>query len=302
MTVHGVDVASYQPTNFPTSGQAFAFVKATEGTGYVNPLHAAQVAHARATGLLVGHYHFARPGSAADQSAYFLKHAAPKDGDLLALDWEDEDVSGAAKDALLRRIQQDAAAHRVLLYCNRDFWLNRDTTSFCGDGLWIADPSSSAGHPRVQHAWTVHQYSSSGGIDHNVAAFADRAALAAWAAKTTSTSPQEDDDMPTAQEIAEAVWQWDGVPASRPPYQNDDYDKNKSWVPPYALQTGVEAGRQTLAIVKQLTAQVAALTAAVGALAKDGGITAEQIQAAAQAGAQAALAELGDRLQPPAAS
>lgn len=50
--------------------------------------------------------------------------------------------------------------------------------------------------------------------------------------------------------------------------------------------------------VKALTAQVAALSAAVGALAKGGGLTATEITAAAQAGAQAALAELGDALTP----
>lgn len=53
---------------------------------------------------------------------------------------------------------------------------------------------------------------------------------------------------------------------------------------------------QTNAAVKTLTAQLAALTATVGALAKSGGLTAEQITAAAKAGADAALAELGDAL------
>lgn len=48
--------------------------------------------------------------------------------------------------------------------------------------------------------------------------------------------------------------------------------------------------------VQHLTAQVAALTAAVGALAKGGGLTAEQITAAAKVGADEALAELGRAL------
>ncbi len=51
------------------------------------------------------------------------------------------------------------------------------------------------------------------------------------------------------------------------------------------------------ALVK-MSANLAALQAAVGALAQGGGITAEQIKAAAEAGAQAALAELGDALKP----
>lgn len=56
---------------------------------------------------------------------------------------------------------------------------------------------------------------------------------------------------------------------------------------------------------RSTAAQIGALTATVSALAKTvgnaGGLTAEQITAAAQAGAQAALAELGDALTTPAA-
>src|SRR5437879_11494973 len=34
-----------------------------------------------------------------------------------------------------------------ILYTNQDFWLNVDTTSYAGDGLWIADYVT-AGKPR----------------------------------------------------------------------------------------------------------------------------------------------------------
>lgn len=189
MTVKGIDVASYQSTTYSTDGLGFVMVKATEGTGYVNPRHAAQVAHARAEGVVVGHYHFARPGSMSAQVSYFFQHAGAKAGDILALDWEDTGVSGADKDVFVKAAQRASPSHRVLLYCNRDFWLNRDTTSFCGDGLWIADPDAAAGHPRVEHAWTVHQYSSAGGLDRNVANFASVAALRTWAAKHAAAEP-----------------------------------------------------------------------------------------------------------------
>lgn len=189
MTVTGIDIASFQTTTFPTTGLAFAMVKATEGTSYVNPKYAAQVAHARAAGLVVGHYHFARPGSMTDQLAYFRKHADVRAGDVAAFDWEDTGVSGADKDAWTRAAQAEMPHTRVLLYCNRDFWLNRDHTSFAGDGLWIADPDVGAGHPRVEHAWTFHQYSSAGGTDRNVGNFADKAALKTWAAKGAPPKP-----------------------------------------------------------------------------------------------------------------
>ena len=183
MTVTGIDIASFQAATYPTAGLAFVMVKATEGTGYVNPKHDAQVAHARAGGLVVGHYHFARPGSMSAQLAYFLKHADAKAGDVTAFDWEDTGVSGADKDTWIKAAQSAMPHLRVILYCNRDFWLNRDHTSFAGDGLWIADPDAAAGHPRVEHAWTFHQYSSSGGLDRDVANFASKAALQTWAAK-----------------------------------------------------------------------------------------------------------------------
>lgn len=183
MTVHGIDVATYQATAYSTAGLDLVIVKATEGTSYVNPKHDAQVATGRAHSLVVGHYHFQRPGSPQEQATYFLQHAAPHPNDILACDWEDTGVPDEDKDAFIRAVQKAQPHLRVILYCNRDFWLHRDHTSFCGDGLWIADPSAPAGHPRVEHPWLFHQYSSAGGTDRNVGNFANPGALRTWAAK-----------------------------------------------------------------------------------------------------------------------
>jgi len=189
MTVPGIDVASYNDAAYTAKNLVFVMVKATEGTTYVNPKHTAQVAHGRANGLAIGHYHFARPGSMSAQADYFLAHAAAQAGDILVLDWEDGGVSNADKDAWLADVKAKAAAHRVILYCNRDFWLVRDRTSVCGDGLWIADPEAAPGHPRVKHPWTFHQYGETAGTDRNVGAFADAAALKAWAHVTPVKPP-----------------------------------------------------------------------------------------------------------------
>lgn len=191
--VAGIDVANYQSATYGTTGLDFVVVKATEGTGYKNPKHAAQVATARAHGLVVGHYHFARPGSMRDQWSYFLNYAGPAPGDFLAFDWEDTGVSDTDKDNWLRTAKAKAPDHRTILYANRDFWINRDTTSYCADGLWIADPSAPKGQPRVKHPWLFHQYSETGGIDHNVGNFTSRAALRAWA--TGTPAPQEETTM-----------------------------------------------------------------------------------------------------------
>lgn len=181
MSVHGVDVSSYQSNTFDTKGLAFAFVKATEGLNYVSAHHAAQVAHARAAGLVVGHYHYGKAGNGAAQADYFLQHAGIHTGDILAFDWEDGGVSQAERDAFIKRVKSRAPGHKVVLYCNTSYWKSRDTENFAGDGLWIADPNHPAGHPNVSHPWVFHQYSWSGGIDHNVANFRDAATLRAWA-------------------------------------------------------------------------------------------------------------------------
>jgi hypothetical protein len=210
VTVSGIDVASYQSSAYSTTGLGFVMVKATEGTGYVNPRHAAQVATGRRHALVVGHYHFVKPGpSMAAQADYFLQHAAAAPGDVLALDWEDTGVTGEEKDAWIRHVQAAAPGHRVVLYCNRDFWVNRDHTSFAGDGLWIADPGAPAGHPRIEHDWLIHQYSEAGGLDHDVANFASTEAMRAWAAKSAPTPEENDKAGMTSAEIYDAVWRTD---------------------------------------------------------------------------------------------
>ncbi|MCW2692417.1 MAG: hypothetical protein JWM67_1021, partial [Mycobacterium sp.] len=66
--ITGPDVASYQhPNGAPInwgqvagSGQKFAFVKASEGTGYTNPYYSGDVAGMAANGIYHGAYHYGR--------------------------------------------------------------------------------------------------------------------------------------------------------------------------------------------------------------------------------------------------
>lgn len=201
--IHGVDVSAYQSETYSIAGLDFVFVKATEGLTYTNPRLAAQAKRARDAGLVVGFYHY--PHMANDPQAeadYFLKKAPIQTGDIIVFDWEGYDTAnkGVAKsrqvayrDAWLKYVKGKMPGHRVGMYCNTDYWLNVDTTSNCGDFLWIATGGLPAGQPGIKSPWLIHQYSTAGGIDHDVAAFTDRAALRAWAAGTT---PQENDMTP----------------------------------------------------------------------------------------------------------
>src|SRR5438105_11208432 len=109
----GADVSGYQPASINWSpatnaGVKFAWSKATEGTGYINPNFAGQVAGATAAKVYIGAYHYARPGlhpnitganSADSEAAYFWSTAGPyiKNGGaylMPMLDWEDVGTSG----------------------------------------------------------------------------------------------------------------------------------------------------------------------------------------------------------------
>jgi len=179
--IHGIDVANYQSSNYNTDGQSFVFVKATEGTSYVNEKYRDQLAHGRAKGLAIGHYHFEHHGNVSDQANYFRLHADVRPGEIIALDWEQRGLNTADKDAWLRTIKSKYPNNKVILYTYTSMWKGVDSSSFVQDGLWIADPNHAAGHPAVTHDWVFHQYSSAGGIDHNVAKFATLDELKKWA-------------------------------------------------------------------------------------------------------------------------
>jgi hypothetical protein len=199
MTVKGVDVSSFQPENFDTTGLAFVIVKRTEGRGYVNPKASAQVAHGRGAGLLVGHYCYPHIHDGASVDAdYFLAHLGSDlhAGDLLVLDWEwygQANVTAAEadayKDAWIARARAKAPGHRILTYSDVNNWTHVDKNSNVGDGLWIATGGKPAGQPGIQHQWVIHQYSTAGGIDHDVANFPDKAAMLAWANPTQPKPP-----------------------------------------------------------------------------------------------------------------
>lgn len=205
--LHGIDVSAYQSSTLnDVSVGDFVFIKATEGVSVTNSKQSAQAAYARAHGAVVGFYHFARPGDMQAQAEYFVQQAASADGDILAIDWEDSGVTCAQKDALLKAVKKLRPGHKVVLYCNRSFWLNLDTTSYCEDGLWIADYSHAAGSPAIQHPWTFHQYSDSP-VDQDVANFTSAEALRTWATGTVSGTPDWRTLLDHVQAIPEKVYE-----------------------------------------------------------------------------------------------
>lgn len=268
--ITGQDWASYQLASPSTSGLDFAIIKATEGASYTNPRMVSQAATARSAGLIVGFYHFLLPGNVQAQAEYFVRQAASQEYDLLVCDWESSahgSPSCAEKDAFLKAVQKlRGSNHRVLLYCNRDFWLNRDTTSFAADGLWIAEYNGRPGKPSIKAPWVIHQYTSTP-VDTNVAAFDSRAELRAWARKgasstapqppktSTPTTPSKEKPVALSKQDALTVWGTDGaVPA---PSYSATAKTNPSWKASSLL---VDVAQRVYAVQVAQAAQSAALT------------------------------------------
>ncbi|MGI8882582.1 MAG: lysozyme [Jatrophihabitans sp.] len=96
----GIDVSHYQGSinwsKVRAGGVKFAYIKATEGTGYRDPKFNANYAGATEAGIIRGGYHFARPdlSSGTTQAKYFLAHGGgwSSDGRTLPglLDLENE--------------------------------------------------------------------------------------------------------------------------------------------------------------------------------------------------------------------
>ena len=183
----GIDVSHWQNTidwtQVAASGKRFAFMKASEGTTLADPTYSINRAQAKAVGLYVGAYHFARPdrtpGDAVAEADYFLAMSQLEAGDLVPV-LDLEDAGGLAPAELeawvqgyLGRIYERTGAHGMI-YASPTFWKNAmgDTTWFATNGygmVWVAHWTDGPA-PTVPAAnwgglgWTFWQYTSTGSV------------------------------------------------------------------------------------------------------------------------------------------
>jgi lysozyme len=158
MMLTGIDVSAYQHppyqrapvdwTQVAKAGHRFAIIKATEGTTYTSKAFAVQRAGARAAGLLVGTYHFARwerdhPEAEAEFYARTIGPLAP--GDLppaLDIEW----IRGAHKSA-------DELVRWVLRFMERlETLTNRLPLIYTGPSFWRYCLASAKGSSEIEIA------------------------------------------------------------------------------------------------------------------------------------------------------
>lgn len=168
---------------------SFAFLKATEGTGFRDALFPAAWRAIGELGLVRGAYHFAHPGQDAHAQAEaflsYVKAAGLGDSDLLALDLEVNDghspASVAAWGQQFCTAVRAGAGRAPLVYTFIAFAEAGNCAGLGGYPLWIADPSSAPGSPRVPapwKTWALHQYGQQG-LDLDMANYPAKAAMTA---------------------------------------------------------------------------------------------------------------------------
>jgi len=180
--IEGIDISHHDGTidwrQVAASGTSFAYVKASEGTTYVDLMYATNRANAEAAGLKVGAFHYAEPdaspGEAAAEADHFVDTAAFKTGELVPM--LDLEVTNGLSPGVLQawvatfldRVYQRTGLHAGV-YVSPSFWQTylNDTASIASLGygvLWIADWTA-APTPWVPASdwgglgWTLWQYS-----------------------------------------------------------------------------------------------------------------------------------------------
>ena len=182
----GLDVSAYQTgiswSSVKSHGGQFAYMKATEGTGYVSPAFGSQYSGSYAAGLIRGAYHFALPDrtSGATQADYFIGHGGgwSADGRTLpgALDIEynpyGSECYGLSLASMRGWIASFVNEYHVrtsrwpVIYSTTDWWrtCTGNSASFASnDPLWIACYCGGAGTmPAGWSAYTIWQNADSG--------------------------------------------------------------------------------------------------------------------------------------------
>ena len=269
--IRGIDVSSHQERidwdRVKADGIAFAYIKATEGVGFVDPKAGAFATGATHVGIPYGFYHFARPdthsgtttrtviGDAEAEADAFLAIAAPRKGQLLPV--LDLEVGGLPAKLMVTWtkawVERVTAAARVspILYTYPSFWSRLgNTTQFKSLPLWIANYGVVT--PNLPAGWskfTIWQYSSSGTVSGipgrvDLDRLADDVALAKITIRPTPPPPVY--NLPGPVPKPDWFWVWArwrmGVAEFEALQQNSDVrpDEAPEHIPQWAWQSLVK--------------------------------------------------------------
>lgn len=177
--MNGIDISSYQAElNAGIVPSDFVFIKATEGTKYINPTWREQAGQVTQTNKLLGFYHFASTGNTIAEADFFISVVKDYIGKaVLVLDFEAGAINawgnvGARQ--FLNRVKEKTGINPMIYMSaevTRQFNWSIISTS---NALWVAQYASMSSTGYQSAPWTdgkgygawssaaIHQYSSSG--------------------------------------------------------------------------------------------------------------------------------------------
>ena len=178
MTLNGIDISSYQSgIDLSVVPCDFVIIKATQGTGYVNPDCDRAYQQAKRAGKLRGTYHYVGGGNAVAEADYYVNNIKGyiKDG-LLAIDWEAEQNSAWGNEAYLEQLVRrviERTGIKPLIYSMASRYAQVAAVAKKLDcGLWIAEyadmnPTGYQAHPWREGAYAcaIRQYASTGRLN-----------------------------------------------------------------------------------------------------------------------------------------
>jgi GH25 family lysozyme M1 (1,4-beta-N-acetylmuramidase) len=221
--IYGVDVSHYQGsinwTSAKNAGTVFAFAKATEGVDFIDDTFTMNMTNARAAGVYIAPYHYARvdsfegPTDATSEANDFvdaIQQYYQTPGYVLrpALDLEEVPNDGRAikpyESQWVRDfmgVVQSRLGVTPIIYTNTNYATNYLESNISQYDLWLANwnyappsvpPSSADG---IFNGWKFWQYTSSGsvaGIPGNVDRDVYRGTLAEMLAEFQGVKPTGD--------------------------------------------------------------------------------------------------------------
>ncbi len=163
-TIKGIDVSSYDPTVDFTMAHAagieFAFVRASDGTQYPDPMFATHWANAKAAGVIRGAYQFFRPAEdPIAQADLLLSRAQYAPGDLPPV-LDLENAGGLTQDQVVAAVKAwvdhvtAAIGRPPIVYAGLYSWPTlTNSADFTTSPLWVAQYTSAA-CPDIPRPWT----------------------------------------------------------------------------------------------------------------------------------------------------
>lgn len=162
------------------AGYVFAFIKATEGETVVDPMFSQNWSGAGQAGLLRGAYHFFHAEDSPQTQAELFWKTVGENGELpLVVDVEQEEsgITVPAADVVTANLVdflallQQMSGQQPMIYTNRGYWNNLETTAFSSYPLWIAEyvtswapGSSPPSLPAGWNTWAFWQHSEGGQV------------------------------------------------------------------------------------------------------------------------------------------